>query len=231
MWENDGSKFSSFSEYILMKRGGFQIRLSTALIASLLASVLLGANLTRRVELLPLGLSIGRGEASVPVQAFYSRSIHGWPYAWDADDGKQNLQIGRNAAVAGGLLLLTMGLCELWVRRRERNTDVSRTMEPLIAGLSLSFVTGVAALGAGAAMLWQNSVLIQDGPFAVRGWPFQFHSFVRAEAVLTRDDLQQWDLVNDYSLLLLAANVVCCGALIGAIFFVSRVYRQWRLKD
>lgn len=211
-------------------RGWFQIRLSTALAVSLVASVLLGANLTKRVELQPLSLSIGRGDTSVPVQAFFSRTIRGWPFALDNSDPLQNERMTQNVAAACMLLLVTTLLCELWARRRERNPESSRTKDLLIAGLQLSFITSIAALSAIALIVWHNIVLALDGPFAVRGWPLQFQSFVRAEAVITREAIQQWDFVNDHSILWLAANVIISTVIVGGIFFLSRIYRRRQMR-
>lgn len=211
-------------------RGWFQLRLSTVFAMSLVASVLLGANLTNRVELQPLSLSIGRGDSSVPVQAFFSRTVRGWPFDIDNADPLQKERITQNAAASCLILLLATLICELWVRRRERDREAAHTKDLSIAGLQLSFITGVLAIGTIVWMLWHNIVLALDGPFAVRGWPLQFQSFVRAEAVITREAIKQWDYVNNNSILWLAANVLIGAISLCGIFFLSRVYRRRRLN-
>jgi len=197
-------------------RRWFHFHLSTALVVTLVASVLLGANLAWRSELLPMAISIGRGDSSVPVKAFFSPSYRGWPLRWDPNDKDFQQRVAVNAGSAAGILLFTLILCEGLIRRGERIRQQTGATGAMPWGLPPVLVTAIVMLVILLVLAWLNFVLHPDGAFAVRGWPFPYQAFLRADAVVTRETLEYWDSAQrNATIYAVVDGVVAAGVLIG----------------
>lgn len=200
----------------------FRFHLGTALLTSLVASVLLGANLAWQSELLPMSISIGRGNVSQPVQAFFSPSYRGWPLRWDPDSPDFLHAVTVNAAAALGVLILTAFFSELLIRRGTRMRQSTGAEGRMPFGLPPLLITALWIIGLAAVLAWLNFVLHPDGAFAVRGWPFPYQSFLRADAVVTRDTLDYWDTAQRNATAYAALDAITALALVVGLPFLAR---------
>ena len=179
-----------------MPRRWFQFHLSTALILTVVAGVVLGLNMTRRAVVNPAapGLKIGMGDSAVPVTAYFMRTYLGWPFEWERENvDRSYAQLMLNVGSALCILMLTALVCELRVRWKLRALapgERDRTVRVL--GLDVKFLAWLSATTVAGVIVLSHLMVRVVGPLVCRGWPLPTEVYLRADAVIDRGAIEAW---------------------------------------